>query len=356
MLGNVRGRRADHGTRVSASEALSDAIHDASLYNVAVELANQDLAAPEAALVARALASCAGVQSACEAARSEALEALARDIQVHVASEALDGAQTHRFAVQIAANDLARAVETILTLGYRELPSLNGAQRALQARFAERLVLVRDDSTTMRAVLEWAPQQSRIPTVLRPRLEDARYLPASMWWFSFLTRPVGIVVRAISRKQGLRGEFLGTPRDLLPELLSFAELGVGERLFDLGCGDARVLIDAATRVGAQGVGYEIDPLICAQARAAIASAGVGERVIVHEADASNARIEDADVVFLFLPVEEVARAVPELLVRLKSGARIIAHEQSRLSGAPTPRRSRPLFGPASMTVAHCWVA
>ena len=79
--------------------------------------------------------------------------------------------------------------------------------------------------------------------------------------------------------------------DLVPELLSFADLGAGEMLFDLGCGDARVLIDAATRLGAQGVGYEIDPLVCARARAAIASAGVGDRVTVHEADASSARIE-----------------------------------------------------------------
>ncbi len=160
---------------------------------------------------------------------------------------------------------------------------------------------------------------------------------------------------ARSRKTSI-GEFLGTPTDLIPELLAFANVNGSDVVYDLGCGDGRILIEAATRYGCRAVGYELDPSLCRIARDLASREQVNHLVTIHNADAMAAEIGGADVVFLFQPPDTVSRLVPELLKQLSPTGRIVAHEQSRVRCDPSPAASRPLFSPAALTVAHLWKA
>ncbi|MEL7209428.1 MAG: class I SAM-dependent methyltransferase, partial [Actinomycetota bacterium] len=123
------------------------------------------------------------------------------------------------------------------------------------------------------------------------------------------------------------GLFLGTPDALVRPLLARADPQAGERVVDLGCGDGRILIEAAATFGCRGRGIETDPRLVAIARSRVEAAGLADRVEIVEADAAEADFADADVVFLFLPVAAAAALTRSLLDRIEPGTRILAHEQ-----------------------------
>jgi ribosomal protein L11 methylase PrmA len=104
-----------------------------------------------------------------------------------------------------------------------------------------------------------------------------------------------------------------------------AEPQPGETLVDLGCGDARILIAAAERYGCRGVGYDIDPQRIKEARAAIAAAGVGERVRVEQRDMFTADLTDVDIVIVYLLPHLNEKLIP-LLNTLRPGARVVSHD------------------------------
>jgi SAM-dependent methyltransferase len=137
------------------------------------------------------------------------------------------------------------------------------------------------------------------------------------WYFAFnrliLDRPPDV-------------RFVTTPQDVVERMLDLAEVRAGEMVYDLGCGDGRIVIAAARR-GARGVGFEIDPQLVEKARAAVDQAGVRDRVAIRRADIFTLDLRDADVVTLFLLPTINVRLIPQL-ERLKPGSRIVSHEFS----------------------------
>ena len=90
------------------------------------------------------------------------------------------------------------------------------------------------------------------------------------------------------------------------------------------------------------------------ARAAVSSADVDDRVEVVHGDAASANLDDADVVVMFLPVGTLRELVPDVLDRLRPGARLVVHEQERLLTEVPPDRSLPIVSADGLTVAHRW--
>jgi SAM-dependent methyltransferase len=127
--------------------------------------------------------------------------------------------------------------------------------------------------------------------------------------------------------------FVTTPHDVVERMLDLAEVRKGEKVYDLGCGDGRIVIAAARR-GARGVGVEINPEVVEKARAAADSTGVADRVTIRRADFFTIDLRDADVVTLFLLPTLNVRLIPQL-ERLKPGARIVSHEFSMKGVKPT---------------------
>jgi SAM-dependent methyltransferase len=112
--------------------------------------------------------------------------------------------------------------------------------------------------------------------------------------------------------------------EVVRAMLDLAAVGPSDVVYDLGCGDGRVVIDAARR-GARGVGVDIDPARVREARANARAAGVEARVEIVEGDLFETDLRDATVVMLFLQPDLNLRLRPRLLAQLRPGARVVSH-------------------------------
>jgi SAM-dependent methyltransferase len=108
-------------------------------------------------------------------------------------------------------------------------------------------------------------------------------------------------------------------------MLRLAGTGPGDVVYDLGCGDGRIVIVAAKQFGARGVGVEIDPAPLRMAVYNAKRAGVEDRVRFVRGDLFDADISEATVVTLFLFESLNRRLLPKLRKELKPGTRIVAH-------------------------------
>ena len=120
-------------------------------------------------------------------------------------------------------------------------------------------------------------------------------------------------------------EFVATPQDVVERMLEMAGVTKEDVLYDLGCGDGRILVTAARRYGCKAVGYDLDPLRLREARASAAEHKVGHLVTVERKDVLQADFQEASVVTLYLGTEINARLIPQLR-RLRPGARIVSHD------------------------------
>ncbi len=90
--------------------------------------------------------------------------------------------------------------------------------------------------------------------------------------------------------------YRATPPDVVERMLTLAKVGPGDVVYDLGCGDGRIVITAAQKFGARGVGIDIDAKLIEKAEASARAAGVEERVQFRVQDALTADVSDATVV------------------------------------------------------------
>jgi SAM-dependent methyltransferase len=119
--------------------------------------------------------------------------------------------------------------------------------------------------------------------------------------------------------------FVPTDLAVVNAMLSLAGVTRDDVVYDLGCGDGRIVIAAARDFGARAVGVDLDPQRIREARAHAARAGVGDRVTFRVENLFDTDIRDATVVTLFLSPELNARLRPKLLDELRPGARIVSH-------------------------------
>lgn len=119
--------------------------------------------------------------------------------------------------------------------------------------------------------------------------------------------------------------FVPTPNDVVERMLTLAGVTADDVVYDLGCGDGRIVIAAARDFGARGVGVDIDPQRIAEANANAEQAGVQHLVRFIEQDALEVDVSDATVVTLYLLSSSNARLRPILTRQLRPGARIVSH-------------------------------
>jgi SAM-dependent methyltransferase len=119
--------------------------------------------------------------------------------------------------------------------------------------------------------------------------------------------------------------FLPTAADLADRMLEVAGVTPEDVVFDLGCGDGRIVIRAAKRFGAHGVCVELDRGLVARSRAAADTAGVRGRIRFVQGDLFETPLEGASVVALYLSPALNQRLRPKLFRELEPGARVISH-------------------------------
>lgn len=116
-----------------------------------------------------------------------------------------------------------------------------------------------------------------------------------------------------------------SPMEVVQVMLRLADVKAGDVVYDLGCGDGRIVITAARQFDARGVCVDIDPRRIAESRQNARQAGVTDRIRFRNEDLLTTDIGDATVVILFLTPELNLAVRPKLLRELKPGTRIVSH-------------------------------
>ena len=119
--------------------------------------------------------------------------------------------------------------------------------------------------------------------------------------------------------------YVPTPMDVVDRMLTLAKVGPDDVVYDLGCGDGRIVIAAAQKFGARGVGVDIDANLINRAEAQARAAGVERRVSFRIQDAMTVDVSDATVVTLYLLSASNVKLRPILTKQLRKGARIVSH-------------------------------
>ena len=131
--------------------------------------------------------------------------------------------------------------------------------------------------------------------------------------------------REINWRLVLEAPYAPTPENDVEVALKLASLKKGELLYDLGCGDGRVIITAAKNFGAQAIGFEIQDELIEEALMKIHEAGLDNVASVLKRDFFCENLSDADVVFLFLTPSILDAVADKLGKELRHCSRVVAY-------------------------------
>jgi SAM-dependent methyltransferase len=120
--------------------------------------------------------------------------------------------------------------------------------------------------------------------------------------------------------------YVPTPPEVLTRMIEVAAIGPDDVVYDLGCGDGRMVIAAAKLRGARGVGVELDAALLEEGRAAAGREGVSGLVRFVRTDATKVRLTEATVLLLYLLPESLETLAPGFERDLRPGARIVSHD------------------------------
>ena len=125
--------------------------------------------------------------------------------------------------------------------------------------------------------------------------------------------------------QDLDVPYVSTPHSVVKKMLDVADVGSGDYVIDLGCGDGRIVISAALR-GAAGHGVDLDPERIREARENARKAGVSDRVMFLKEDIFETDFSRANVITMYLLTTVNADLRPRLLDILEPGTRVVSHD------------------------------
>ncbi len=119
--------------------------------------------------------------------------------------------------------------------------------------------------------------------------------------------------------------FVPTPQDVVEKMLELVEVKKEDLLYDLGCGDGRIVVTAAKRFGCRAVGYDIDPERVEKSLENVEKNGVGHLVRIEQKDIFTLDLSKANVITLYLLPSLNVKLIPQLK-KLKPGSRIVSHD------------------------------
>lgn len=120
--------------------------------------------------------------------------------------------------------------------------------------------------------------------------------------------------------------FAPTQQPVADAMLKLARVSANDIVYDLGSGDGRILITAAQKYGARGVGIELDPRLVEISRQVAREGEVADRVTFIEGDLFSADISAATIVTLYLSTSVNGRLEPKLRRELRPGTRVVSHQ------------------------------
>lgn len=187
---------------------------------------------------------------------------------------------------------------------------------------------------------------------MMPTREDWALLPLPTPLY-FLLKPIRILgrrARLFSTKHV--AVFMPTPYEMADQMLKMAEVGPTDTVYDLGCGDGRIVILAARLHGARGVGIDLDPDRVTEAQANARKAGVEHLVKFFRQDVMEVDLSPASVVSLFLSPHANLMLRPKLKHELSDNARIVS--RSHDMGDWLPTNTKLIACDGALSRIHLW--
>ncbi|MGE3807757.1 MAG: cyclopropane-fatty-acyl-phospholipid synthase family protein [Gemmataceae bacterium] len=118
--------------------------------------------------------------------------------------------------------------------------------------------------------------------------------------------------------------FVPTPQDVVDKMLEVAKVTKDDVVFDLGCGDGRIVCTAAKKYGCKAIGYDVDPKRIAESNDRVKKDGVGDLVQIKQEDIFTLDLSKANVITLYLLPSLNVKLIPQL-EKMKPGSRIVSH-------------------------------
>jgi hypothetical protein len=135
------------------------------------------------------------------------------------------------------------------------------------------------------------------------------------------------------------GPYVPTPQVVVDEMLRIGRVGAGDFVVDLGSGDGVIVLTAATRLKASGLGVDIDPELVRRSNGEAKKRGVADRASFRVQDVFKTDIGKATVVTLYLLPEMMINLRPKLLAELRPGTRVVSHDYHFDDWAPDDQYS-----------------
>lgn len=129
--------------------------------------------------------------------------------------------------------------------------------------------------------------------------------------------------------------YVPSPQSIVDRMLELAGTHAGETVYDLGCGDGRVVVTAAQKFRAKAVGVEISQRMVKEANENIKRAGVEDRASIIHGDLMDVDLSPANVVVLYLLRDSNDLVRPKLEKTLKPGTRVVSHDYEIRGWKPT---------------------
>ncbi|MEM8859174.1 MAG: class I SAM-dependent methyltransferase [Chloroflexota bacterium] len=329
-----------------------------------LEEEGDSLAEADRNFVEQVLATCEDIGAYCTQEKQKILQKLkmaGANIPAGANDKPLGSRLFHTFEIELNPADLDLLIPILKKENYLFWNPVEGGGWEMFKRMNSAMEVIKTDAVTTRLIIRWGEdkQRSKIGRLMLPSTLDLQSLPLpkAFWPLYFAYRPVRIALDALNReKSPVLGPYLGTPTSLIKPILSYVGATQDDFLVDLGCGDGRVAIDAAEKVGCRAMGIEINDQLIEIARENVRAKGLQDKVTIEHSDASQSSVSDASIVFVFLPVSTVREMIPQLKNQLKAGAKIITHEQGRPQFAQDqePDQSKLILASDAVTVAYIW--
>ena len=159
-----------------------------------------------------------------------------------------------------------------------------------------------------------------------------RVLPRTIAIFCFVLAPALYAQEAVKEAEPKAKAtrkpdvfFVPTPQKVVDKMLELAEVKKTDLVYDLGCGDGRILVTAAKKYGCRAVGFDIDPERIEESLENVKKNQVEKLVKIEEQDIFQLDLSPANVITLYLLPELNVKLIPQL-EKLKPGSRIVSHD------------------------------
>ena len=150
--------------------------------------------------------------------------------------------------------------------------------------------------------------------------------------------------------------YVPTPQDVVERMLELAQVTSRDIVYDLGCGDGRIVITAARKYGARGVGVDIEPYWATESQTNAQQAVVEHLVTFKADDALTVDLTAATVVTLYLVEWSTAKLQPIIRSQVKAGTRIVSHSFGLDMGGWKPNQTETFIDSTGVTrQLHLWI-